>query len=346
MPNVTLTIEPGTIIKGDKEKFGGLIVNKGGKLIANGTKTNPIVFTSAQQKGARRSGDWAGIVILGDSKINTVAGIAKMESIEGNHGIYGGENEADSSGELSFVRIEYAGQNTTLGAFNGLTLGAIGSGTKIENVQISFSKDDGIEFFGGTANAKNVVLYKNLDDDLDFTAGYTGIIENALVIRDPLLNDHTISRGIEIDGYMSSDDVDATKGYTTVTITNATMITFDSKMRGFGTSEAAVSVNKKANLVLNNSVIQNFNEGVKIVDNYGKKLDRVQADNVWIQSNQELLSSNSNDSYFNKNLKEKIAGQFSSSRLKLISESANGRHMGFKYVNSIEDVKNISNNIK
>ena len=151
-----LTIEPGTVIKGDKTTMASLIVEKGGKLIAQGTASEPIVFTSNQAKGNRKPGDWGGVIICGQARNNQ----DDMQIEGGPRSHHGGSNDADNSGVLSYVRIEFAGYPfQTDQEINGLTLGSVGSGTKIDHVQVSFSNDDSYEWFGGTVDCKYLVSY-------------------------------------------------------------------------------------------------------------------------------------------------------------------------------------------
>ncbi len=197
----TLTIEPGTIIKGDKDDAantkGALIVKRGGKLIADGTVDKPIVFTSNKPKGLRNIGDWGGIWINGMAPTNAGTNVPA----EADLGVYyGGNNPNDNSGTIRYVRIEFGGialqPNKEI---NGLTLAGVGSGTIIENVQVSYSGDDAFEWFGGNVNAKKLISYKNIDDDFDMDNGYSGKIQYGLVIRDPNLADVSGSNGFEVD---------------------------------------------------------------------------------------------------------------------------------------------------
>jgi hypothetical protein len=196
--NITLTIEPGTVITSDVTEKGALCIERGGKIIANGTADKPIVFTSGKAVGSKAPGDWGGIVILGKAKTNR----SSTPVIEGGlDRPYGGTDDADNSGSLKYVRIEYAG----IAAFanseiNGLTLGAVGKGTVIENVQVVYGNDDAYEFFGGTVDAKYLVAYATADDDFDFDFGYTGRIQFAVALRDPLFVDAgDAGNGVEAD---------------------------------------------------------------------------------------------------------------------------------------------------
>jgi len=193
-----LTIEPGTTIVSDVTEKAALCVERGAQLIANGTADKPIVFTSGKAAGSRAPGDWGGVVLLGRAKTNRTA----TPVIEGGlDRPYGGENDADNSGSLKYVRIEYAGIAAFAGSeINGLTLGGVGSGTTLENIQIVYGNDDAYEFFGGTVNAKNLVAYATADDDFDFDYGYRGKIQFGIALRDPQFVDPGDSgNGIEAD---------------------------------------------------------------------------------------------------------------------------------------------------
>ena len=186
-----LTIDPGTVIKGDPLAADktALIVTRGGQLLAKGTKDKPVVFTSGAAATMRKGGDWAGVALLGDAKINSGAACANgmagcLEAgIEGipateTKAKFGGLNDAGSCGELNYVRIEFAGAELApMNELNGLTLGGCGSGTKLSYIQVHRGTDDGIEFFGGTASMDHVVLTGNEDDSLDWDYGWTGKVQ-------------------------------------------------------------------------------------------------------------------------------------------------------------------------
>jgi hypothetical protein len=195
----TLTIEPGTIIKGDKDTKASLIVKPGAKLIAEGTSQKPIVFTSNQPKGTRGYGDWGGLILLGNATVNKAPATVEGE----NQSTFGGTNDADNSGVLKYVRIEFAGiAFETDKEINGLTLGGVGSGTTIDYVQVSYSGDDAYEWFGGTVNAKHLISYRTLDDDFDTDNGYNGKVQFGLSLRDPNIADQcscSSSNGFESD---------------------------------------------------------------------------------------------------------------------------------------------------
>ena len=178
-----LIIEPGATIKSDVTLKGALIMERGSKILAEGTASSPIVFTSGKEVGSRNPGDWGGIIILGKATTNRVT----IPTIEGGVGRqYGGTDDADNSGVLKYVRIEFAGIADAPGSeINGLTLGGVGSGTTIDYIQVTYGNDDAYELFGGTVNAKHLVAYGTADDDFDFDFGYRGKIQFGFALRNP-----------------------------------------------------------------------------------------------------------------------------------------------------------------
>ena len=193
-----LIIQPGTTIKSDISEKGALCIERGAQIVAEGTAAKPIIFTSGRPAGERTPGDWGGIVILGRAKTNRTA----EPTIEGGIGRpYGGTNDLDNSGVLKYVRIEYAGIAAMPNSeINALTLGGVGSGTIIENVQTIYANDDAFEFFGGTVNAKNLYAYGTADDDYDFDFGYRGKVSFSVSKRDPQFVDNgDAGNGVECD---------------------------------------------------------------------------------------------------------------------------------------------------
>lgn len=195
----TLTIPAGTILKSDISQKGALIIERGAKIEANGTASNPIVFTSGKAAGSRLRGDWGGVILLGNAPTNRPLSPAPL--IEG--GVdrrYGGTTANDNSGTMRYVRIEFAGIAAEPGSeINGLTLGGVGSGTTLEYIQVSYGNDDAYEFFGGTVNAKNLVSYATSDDDYDFDFGFSGKIQFAVAHRRPEIGDTDAGNGVESD---------------------------------------------------------------------------------------------------------------------------------------------------
>ena len=207
--NDTLVIQPGTIIKGDLVTKGSLIIERSGFLRAEGTAEQPIVMTSQKAPGQRSYGDWGGLIICGRAAVNSPAnagnGTAAGEAIvEGGVGsIYGGgtmPNDNDNSGIIRYLRIEFGGipfqPNSEI---NGLTMCGVGRGTTIDHVQVSYCGDDAFEWFGGTVNVKNIIAFRNWDDDFDTDFGYRGNVQFALSLRDPQIADQSGSNGFESD---------------------------------------------------------------------------------------------------------------------------------------------------
>lgn len=211
---VTLTIEAGTIIKGETgtgSLASALIVARGAKIMAEGTSESPIVFTSindnievGQKAGTNLSENdnslWGGVLVLGKAKGSFQGNVSEVQ-IEGipagdRWGLYGGDDNTDDSGVMKYVSIRHGGALIGEGnEINGLTLGAVGSSTVIENIEVVANLDDGIEFFGGTVSPKNLLVWAVGDDGLDIDQAYAGTISNAMVILGNI-SDH----GLEIDG--------------------------------------------------------------------------------------------------------------------------------------------------
>lgn len=213
-----LTIEPGTVIKGDKATKAALIAERGGKLIAQGTAQEPIVFTSAQAKGNRKPGDWGGVILCGKAQNNQ----QEMQIEGGPRTKHGGNDNADNSGVLSYVRIEFAGYPFEKDKeINGLTFGSVGSATQVDHVQVSYSNDDSFEWFGGTVNAKYLVAYKGWDDDFDTDNGYSGKVQFGLAVRDSKIADTSQSNGFESDNCADGSPVGP---WTTATFSNITFV--------------------------------------------------------------------------------------------------------------------------
>ncbi len=210
-----LTIEPGTVIKGEKKSNATLIVERGGKIIAEGTKEKPIVFTSQSASGARKPGDWGGLIILGKAPNNK----GDMSIEGGVRSMHGGTDAADNSGILKYVRIEFAGIEYSIdNEINGLTLGS--NGTVIDYVQVSHSGDDSFEWFGGTVNARHIIAYGTWDDCFDADNGFSGNVQYALSVRNPRVADKSGSNGFESD---NNSDGAATSPYTAAVFANVSL---------------------------------------------------------------------------------------------------------------------------
>lgn len=201
--NATLTIEPGTIIKGVSGTKGALIIERGGKILAQGTEDKPVIFTSDKPKGQRSYGDWGGLVLCGKAPTNKHDNGTGIGVAEGGIGSqYGGTDPNDNSGILQFVRIEFSGIPLTAtpnSEINGLTLYSVGKGTIIDHIQVSYCGDDSFEWFGGTVNCKYLIAFRGWDDDFDTDNGYSGKVQFFVGLRDPASADQSQSNGFESD---------------------------------------------------------------------------------------------------------------------------------------------------
>ena len=166
------------------ENQGTLVIIQDSKIFATGTPSLPIIFSSTQPRGSRAAGDWGGLVLNGRAPVNDDTIPTNPDAGEGASGPFGGDNPNDSSGVLQYLRVEFAGiRFTDTNELNGIALQGVGRGTVVDHVQVAFNQDDGIEFFGGTVNASYVFIYGARDDSIDWTLGWTGRLENAVVIQ-------------------------------------------------------------------------------------------------------------------------------------------------------------------
>lgn len=261
----TINIQAGTIIKGDKLTKGCLVVLRGGKINAIGTPSEPIVFTSRMEPGLRNAGDWGGIVIVGNAPVNQSNPSVEGLTREVTYG--GGNNPADNSGSLRYVRIEFAGIALQPDKeINGLTLCAVGSGTTIDHVQVSFSGDDSFEWFGGTVNAKYLIAYCGLDDDFDTDYGYSGHVQFALGIRNPRVADVSTSNGFESDndGSGTTATPQTSPVFSNVTLIGPYKTTGDKNVNTmFG---AGMHIRRNSSLSVFNSVFAGWNTAGLLLD--------------------------------------------------------------------------------
>lgn len=196
---VILTIEPGTVIKGQPgtgSNATALLIARGGKLMADGTANEPIIFTSTSDNiipGQVASpnllptvnGQWGGLIVLGRARIAATASEVQIEGIPVTdaNGLYGGSDDADNSGIIRYVSIRHGGSLIGSGnEINGLTLGGVGSGTTIANIEVVANQDDGIEFFGGTVSVTNALIWNSFDDALDTDQSWSGTVNNFIIV--------------------------------------------------------------------------------------------------------------------------------------------------------------------
>jgi hypothetical protein len=198
----TLTIDAGVIIKGDKNSKGSLIIERGAKIYANGTASQPVVFTSNQAVGNRSYGDWGGLILCGNAPVNWNGNQAQVEG--GPRSLYGGTDAHDNSGSLTYVRVEFAGiAFSPNNEVNGVTFCGVGDATQVHHLQVSYSGDDSYEWFGGTVNTKYLVAYRGWDDDFDTDNGYSGMNQYGMALRDPFAADQSGSKAWESDSYQT-----------------------------------------------------------------------------------------------------------------------------------------------
>jgi len=216
---VILTINAGTFVRGTNGGGGVayLVISRGGQLNANGTSTNPVVMTSDQVQGVRNSGDWGGLMLCGNAQTNLnnpafhAAGLPRERNFEATatinatrYGRSAGAINNESSGSMTYMRVEFAGDAATLNQeLNGIMLAGVGSGTTFNHIQVSYAKDDSYEWFGGTVDAKYLIALGTTDDDFDVDEGFTGRIQFGYILRDPRFYD--ISGG-DASGFIEMDN--------------------------------------------------------------------------------------------------------------------------------------------
>ena len=267
----TLTIEPGTVIKGragQAARASALIVARGGMIEAQGTAEAPIIFTAEKDDLAGSVADderglWGGVIILGNAPTNNndTDGVKNIEGIptEEVRGAYGGDDPADNSGTLTYVSIRHGG--SVIGAdneINGLTLGAVGSGTTIDHVEIWANLDDGIEFFGGTVNASNLVVAYCGDDGLDADEGYSGNVQNAIVWQTSATLRSSDPRAMELDGGVDTNE--GSEPFSTPIFANITLF-FDA---GDNSMEDAFILRDNSSASLYNSIAINQDAAIAL----------------------------------------------------------------------------------
>ncbi|MDP2388416.1 MAG: T9SS type A sorting domain-containing protein [Bacteroidota bacterium] len=267
----TLTIQPGVIVRGEKASQGTLIITRGSKINAQGTAQAPIVFTSAEADVDRAPGDWGGVLILGNGILNQPGGVANVEGLTATSDTqYGGNDNSDSSGVFSYCRIEFSGIALQPNKeTNGLTLAAVGNRTKLDHIQISFSGDDGIEWFGGHTNTKYVISFRSLDDDFDTDFGAKGNVQFGLAVRDADLSDAAgDSNGFESDNEGTSPYLAQPK--TSLVFSNITMVgplrNGTVTLPGTEKFERAVYTRRNTNIGIYNSIFTSWEKGWHVKD--------------------------------------------------------------------------------
>ena len=298
---VTVTIEPGTVIFGEKRSRGTLVVDRGGKLIAEGTAAEPIVMTSNQQPGDRDRGDWGGLVILGNAPTNQVdpaiEGITPEVYFGGNPANTSSSNNPnpmDNSGVYKYLRVEFAGiELSPNNETNSITMGGVGRGTQMEYCQVSFGGDDGFEWFGGNVDGKYFISSQIWDDDFDVDFGYSGNVQFGLVVRYTSYADQSESNGFECDNGPNDNDV---QPYTTGTFSNFTVIgpIKEGDRIGNNNFRHAIDLRRRTAVSIFNSVFTGFPRGLRmnqasVYNQYTGLMNGVLENNILVGTNNANL---------------------------------------------------------
>ncbi len=259
--NATLTIEAGTVIRGDEMTCGTLVITKGAKIMAEGTEKNPIVFTSNKATTVRKPGNWGGIIILGNAPVNKIDKDNKHVltdfNLDTTKATYGGDKPEDNSGSLKYVRIEFAGKKINRSKeIDALILAGVGKKTALSHIQVSYSNGDAYQITGGEVAMNNVISFRNDDDDFDFSEGTQATLNNSIAIRHPFSSGSGNSRCFEIDSYDKQENADMTKKLTNVKANNITFVNIEENNQGL--VREAIYLKENCNLTFTNSIVSGF----------------------------------------------------------------------------------------
>jgi hypothetical protein len=289
----TITIPPATHIQGTPAAT--LIIKPGGTIMAAGEPCAPIVFTSNQLPGNRLPGDWGGVVILGNARVNQPNPVIEGGIIEGT---FGGTDDHDSSGVFKYVRIEFPGYRFQLdNEINGLTMGGVGDGTELHHIQVSYSFDDSYEWFGGTVNAHHLVAMGGTDDEFDTDFGYRGELQFCFGLRDPDYSDPTGSS----NGFESDNDGSGSTAWpqTHPKFSNVTMIgpEYVGALPIGNTFSNSGVLRRNSRISCYNSVIAGYPRGLSVRDNSiaMAAADTLQFHNTEVTGHYEYSTSNIHD---------------------------------------------------
>ncbi len=279
----TLTIPAGTVIKAQKGFSSYVMVEQGGKIMAEGTAANPIKFTSAEASPA--SSDWGGLIINGKAPISAATtGTTAFTEVDNNYK-YGGTDVADNSGVLKYVILEYTGaRSSSTQEHNGLTLNGVGNGTIIENLYVLEGGDDAIEFFGGSVNITNMLTVNSDDDMFDVTQGWSGTLTNAYgVWAAGYTSSESDPRGVEADGNFDGLGADHV-GQSDFKITNMTIVNNSSFEM-----QDAIKVRRGAKATITNALVKN-GKAIDLVDFTDSKGDGKAASSINVTKTNVTLS--------------------------------------------------------
>lgn len=291
--NVTLSIEPGTLILGDFNTKASLVISNGAKIIAEGTLTDPIIFSS--NRGVKKSGDWGGIFILGNSPTNRLEERSKLDygfnPSSPEMILYGGTDKESNSGILKYVRIEYAGKRTkNYGYFNGLTLAGVGSETILENIMVSYCQGDSFSILGGNTTLSQLVSFRSKRSDFKFNYGAQSFMTNSLAIKSPYYSSSDGASSIYLASYNNMEEVDITKKGTNLQAENLTLMVLSDHLdadTNVGLVHEAMYVKEGASFSMNKSIFSGFNPAVvldsKIVIN-NENLNKMGFSNMYFNN--------------------------------------------------------------
>jgi len=252
--DVSITIDPGVTTYGQSGN-DFLWIDRGAKIYANGTASDPITMTSATDLDATATtrGQWGGLVINGNAVINGCSTAPCESAGEGNSGMYGGTDDSDSSGSLTYLRVKYAGfLINDLDELNGIAFQGTGSGTNVDFVQVHNNQDDGVEFYGGSTSAKHLYLTGNRDDSLDWTQGWRGRVQHVVVVQ----GSDTGDQGFEMDN--NGDAPDSTPR-AQPRIANGTLV-------GNANTDIGLLIREGTGVNFHNFVITGFGDGCIDID--------------------------------------------------------------------------------
>lgn len=268
--STSLTIEPGTVILGDYKSKGSLIIGKGSKIIAEGTQTDPIIFSS--NRSVKKKGDWGGIFILGNAPVNKIGDEWQLE-----YGLdpsspeimrYGGNDVESNSGILKYVRIEYAGKRTKeFGYFNGLTLAGVGDETVLENIMVSYSAGSSFYILGGNTILSQLVSFRSRRNDFIFIDGAQASISNSLVVKSPYFSASARSSSIRLASSTNKEEVDPSKKATHLDAENLTLVVLSKDLTAdinIGLVHEALYVEERTSFSISKSIFSGFNPAVFI----------------------------------------------------------------------------------
>jgi len=277
-----LTIQAGTFIKAKPLALGVatgiLVITKTGQIDAQGTSTAPIVFTSYNLLDCNAGtfaapGDFGGVVLLGDAPVNNgmttnvIEGLGDQPNITNFY--YGGSNPSHNTGNLNYIRIEFAGRILAPeDEVNGLTFGGVGNGTVVDHIQVSYSIDDSFEFFGGTVNAGHLVSFAPRDDNFDFDLGYTGTITKAIALASQD-SQHSLSAGNPGSNGIELDNGNITTIITRPIISQLSIIGMNTLgcnvciPQGASVYKNAIHIGTNAQIKLSNTTVTGYSTGIQ-----------------------------------------------------------------------------------